>query len=108
GVQGPGSTYTPMTMLHATLAPGAAMTVPWRADFNALVYILAGAGTVGAERRPIRAGQLAVLGAGDEIRVDADPEQESRYPSLEVLVLGGLPIREPVVWGVPLVMNSRA
>jgi quercetin 2,3-dioxygenase len=108
GVEGPGSTYTPMTMLHATLAPSADMTVPWRKDFNALVYILAGTGTVGAERRPIRAGQLAVLGPGDDISVGADRAQESRYPSLEVLLLGGLPIREPVAWGGPFVMNTRA
>jgi redox-sensitive bicupin YhaK (pirin superfamily) len=108
GVRGPGSTYTPMTMLHATLAPGADMTVPWRKDFNALVYVLAGNGTVGPERRPIQAGQLAVLGAGDDITVGADRQQESRHPSLEVLVLGGLPIREPVAWGGPFVMNTRA
>jgi quercetin 2,3-dioxygenase len=108
GVEGPGSTYTPMTMLHATLAPGARMSVPWRPDFNALVYVLAGDGTVGAERRPFHSGQLAVLGAGDDVRVEAYREQEARHPSLEVLVLGGLPIREPVAWGGPFVMNTRA
>lgn len=108
GVKGPGSTYTPMTMVHATLAAGADMTVPWRQDFNALVYVLAGAGTVGAEHRPIHAGQLAVLGAGDDVSVSADRDQESRSPSLEVLVLGGKPIREPVAWGGPFVMNTRA
>src|SRR4051812_892734 len=59
GVAGPGSTYTPMTMVHATVAPGAAMTLPWRRDFNALVYILAGQGFVGDDRRPIESGQLA-------------------------------------------------
>ena len=41
-------------------------------------------GTVGAERRPIRQGQLAVLGAGDVIEVGADESQESRSPSLDV------------------------
>jgi redox-sensitive bicupin YhaK (pirin superfamily) len=107
-VSGPGSTYTPMSLVHATVSPGAAMRIPWRRDFNALVYVLAGSGTVGPERRPISAGQLAVLGAGDEVRVHADERQESRYPSLEVLVLGGRPIREPVAWGGPFVMNTRA
>ena len=67
GVDGPGSTYTPMTMVHATVAPTAELSVPWRRDFNALVYVLAGNGTVGPDRRPLRAGQLAVLGAGDEV-----------------------------------------
>src|SRR5690349_23593553 len=47
GHQGPGSTYTPITLVHATLNPGAAVTVPWRRDFNALVYVLGGHGTIG-------------------------------------------------------------
>jgi redox-sensitive bicupin YhaK (pirin superfamily) len=108
GVKGPGSTYTPMSMVHATLAPGAKMTLPWRRDFNALVYVLAGSGKVGAERRAVQSGQLAVLGAGDDVLVSADRSQDSRHPSLEVLVLGGSPIREPVAWGGPFVMNTRA
>ena len=40
---GPGDTYSPMTMVHATLAPGARLEVPWRGDYNALAYVLAGA-----------------------------------------------------------------
>ncbi len=108
GVAGPGSTYTPMTMVHATLAAGADVTLPWRTDFNALVYVLAGRGSVGEKRQPIETGQLAVLGAGDEIQVAASTHQETRTPSLDVIVLGGRPIREPVAWGGPFVMNTRA
>ncbi|MFY9916026.1 MAG: pirin family protein [Nocardioidaceae bacterium] len=108
GVAGPGSTYTPMTMVHATLAAGADLALPWRPDFNALVYVLAGRGTVGEKRQPIETGQLAVLGAGDEIEVAASTHQETRTPSLDVIVLGGQPIREPVAWGGPFVMNTRA
>ncbi len=108
GVAGPGSTYTPMTMVHATLAAGAELDLPWRRDFNALVYVLAGQGTVGTDRRSIQTAQLAVLGAGDEIQVAASTHQESRTPSLDVIVLGGRPIREPVAWGGPFVMNTRA
>ena len=47
GHAGPGSTYSPMTMVHATLSPGARLSLPWRADYNALVYVLAGQGSVG-------------------------------------------------------------
>ncbi|HEX7224417.1 MAG TPA: pirin family protein [Candidatus Limnocylindria bacterium] len=107
GHSGPGVTYTPMTLLHATLSPGAELELPWRADYNALVYVLAGAGTIGAERRPIGMGQLAVLGPGNGLRVIADPRQESRSPNLDVLVLGGRPIREPIAWAGPFVMNTR-
>src|SRR5207247_6231512 len=64
GRHGPGQTYTPMTMLHATISPGAQLELPWRPEFNALAYVLAGAGTVGSERRPIATGQLSVVGPG--------------------------------------------
>ncbi len=107
GRRGPGATYTPIAMIHATLHPGARLRLPWRKDFNALAYVLAGRGAVGAERRPVRAGQLAVFGAGDVLTIGADEQQESRSPSLEVLILGGRPIREPVAWYGPFVMNTR-
>jgi len=108
GHRGPGSTYTPMTMVHATVAPTAHLDLPWRQDFNALVYVLSGTGTVGVERRPVTTGQLAVFGPGDVVSVAAAAGQESRSPSLEVLVLGGRPIREPVAWAGPFVMNTKA
>ena len=107
GHAGPGSTYTPMTLVHATLSPGARLELPWRADYNALAYVLAGRGTVGAEGRPTRLGQLAVFGPGNALTFAADPIQESRSPNLDVLVLGGRPIREPVAWMGPFVMNTR-
>src|SRR5437764_15191030 len=68
GHRGPGDTYTPMTMVHATLSPGARLELPWRREHNALAYVLAGAGTAGVERIAVRTGQLVVYGAGDTIR----------------------------------------
>jgi redox-sensitive bicupin YhaK (pirin superfamily) len=107
GHAGPGSTYTPMTLVHATLSPGATLQVPWRADYNALAYVLAGHGSVGAEGRPARMGELAVFGPGDALTFAADQVQDSRAPNLDVLILGGRPIREPVAWMGPFVMNTR-
>ena len=107
GHEGPGVTHTPISVVHATVAPGARVRLPWRTDFNALVYVLAGRGSVGAERRPIEMGQLAVYGPGDVIEVAADDNQESRSPSLELYIMGGRPIREPVAAYGPFVMNTR-
>ncbi len=108
GHPGPGITHTPITVLHATLHPGARLELPWPRDYNALVYVLGGAGTVGAQRRPVRTGQLAVFGAGDTIEATAADQQSSREPALELYILGGQPIREPVAAYGPFVMNTRA
>jgi redox-sensitive bicupin YhaK (pirin superfamily) len=107
GHAGPGATHTPITMAHATIQPGAQLSLPWQPEYNALVYVLAGNGTVGAEGRPVRGGQLAVLGAGDRITIAASTQQDSNKPALEVVLLGGQPIREPVAHYGPFVMNTK-
>lgn len=107
GHEGPGITHTPITLLHATVAPGAEITLPWREDFNALAYVLGGRGTVGADRRPIHLGQTAVFGAGSSITFRADEQQDSDAPDLEIVLLGGQPIREPMAHYGPFVMNTR-
>ena len=108
GHRGPGSTHTPITMVHATVAAGARLELPWGRQSNALVYALSGRGFVGADRPPFSTGQLAVLGDGDTVTVEAAQVQDSRSPALEVLILGGRPIREPVAAYGPFVMNTRA
>lgn len=107
GNEGPGITHTPITLVHATVTPGAELVLPWRADFNALGYVLAGSGYAGAERRPVSTGQTVVLGAGDSLMVGADAKQDSRTEAFEVLLLGGEPIREPMAHYGPFVMNTR-
>jgi len=103
GHRGPGSTHTPIVVAHATLAPGSRLVLPWPTNFNALAYALSGAGSVGGERLPFESGQLAVFGAGDTVTLEGDPSR-----TLEVLLLGGQPIGEPVAAYGPFVMNTRA
>jgi redox-sensitive bicupin YhaK (pirin superfamily) len=108
GHRGPGATHTPISLAHATIEPGAELVLPWPRDFNALAYALSGRGTVGPGGRPLHTGQLAVFGHGDTLVLGADRPQESRFRGLDVLVLGGRPIGEPVYAYGPFVMNTRA
>ncbi|WP_354671012.1 pirin-like C-terminal cupin domain-containing protein [Streptomyces sp. MA15] len=101
---GSGVTHTPITYARASLTADARLSMPWNPAYSAMAYVLTGHGTAGEEERPIRAGQLAVFGLGDHVTVRA-----ARKPSeaLEVLLLGGLPIREPIAHYGPFVMNTR-
>lgn len=107
GHEGPGITHTPITMIHASVRPGAEVTLPWREEYNGLAYVLAGRGTVGTDRRPVRTGQTAVFGAGSALTLRADESQDAHAPDLEVVLLGGKPLREPMAHYGPFVMKDR-
>jgi quercetin 2,3-dioxygenase len=106
GVIGPGSTQTPISLMHASITPGSLLELPWNPAFNALAYVLAGSGEAGPDRRPVRTGQLVSFGSGEWLSVRADPRPDSRSDNLEVLLLGGEPIGEHVEHYGPFVMNT--
>jgi redox-sensitive bicupin YhaK (pirin superfamily) len=108
GIDGPGSTHTPIAISHVSLLPGAQLSLPWNPTYNALTYVLAGRGTVGLEPSAIGEGEMAVHVDGDFLVLAANESQDSRTQAFEVLILGGEPIREPVATYGPFVMNTRA
>jgi redox-sensitive bicupin YhaK (pirin superfamily) len=107
GHSGPGVTHTPITYAHASVSPGAQLEVAWNPAFSSLAYVLTGRGYAGVERRPVDAHQLVVFGGGDAVTVGAADSQPVDSPNLEVLLLGGLPIREPIAHYGPFLMNTR-
>jgi redox-sensitive bicupin YhaK (pirin superfamily) len=98
------ATHTPIVYQDWTLAAGADVSTSLRADHQGLVYVFGGAVRIGDEGRVIGDGQLAVLGAGDALRLRTDEgaEQDAR-----LLLLAGVPLAEPVVHYGPFVMNSQ-
>jgi redox-sensitive bicupin YhaK (pirin superfamily) len=111
GYAGPGQTWTPISLAHVSVAPGASISLPWNPAFNALAYALAGNGYAGHDRQPasLAEGTMAIFGEGDAITLRAADSQEATGTgNWEVLVLGGKPIAEPVARYGPFVMNTRA
>jgi quercetin 2,3-dioxygenase len=92
------ATRTPIAFLHWTFAPGAAIDVPMPSEHAAYVYIFEGAVRIAGRR--VEDGQLAVLGDGDRVAIEADEDAQ-------LLLLSGVPLREPVVQYGPFVMNSE-
>ena len=110
GHPGPGVTHTPITLVHATVAPGAQVRLPVaRATSTRWRYVLAGTGTVGAERRPVaHRPARGVRRRATLITSAPTSSQDGPGQELDVLLLGGQPIREPVAAYGPFVMNTRA
>ena len=104
GHAGPGSTHTPITLVHATLAPGATLELPWRPDFNALVYVLAGAGTVGADGARPHGPARRVRPRRPDHRRGASPGPAPRRSTCSSSAARRSASRSP--YG-PFVMNTR-
>ncbi|MCC6622370.1 MAG: pirin family protein [Deltaproteobacteria bacterium] len=94
-------THTPIVYQDWTLAAGADVTVDLPADHTGLVYVFEGAARVGDGL--VRDGQLAVLGAGDAVRLATPDDGSAR-----LLLLAGVPLGEPVARYGPFVMNTEA
>jgi redox-sensitive bicupin YhaK (pirin superfamily) len=102
GVQAVIQTRTPIVYQDWTLQPGADVTLPFASDLQMLVYVFEGSARVGPDGATVREGQLAILGAGDCVRLLGGTEPA------RLLLLGGVPLREPVARYGPFVMNTRA
>lgn len=104
---GSGMTHTPITYAHVTVSPGAEAKIPWNPGFTAMAYVLTGRGYAGLDNRPIGDHQLVIFGPGEHIVLRAPDAQSNDATAIDVLLLGGVPIREPIAHYGPFVMNTR-
>ena len=99
-------TRTPIMYLHYRIAPGGVATQPVPDGFNVFAYVIDGAGLFGADREQAGDGQLVLFGQdGDEVRIE-NPADASA--GLDVLLIGGVPLHEPIARYGPFVMNTKA
>jgi redox-sensitive bicupin YhaK (pirin superfamily) len=96
-------TRTPIMYLHYTIKPGGVVTQAVPSNFNIFAYVVDGRGLFGAEREQGEDGQMVLFAQdGDEVRIENDATT-----TLEVLVIGGVPLNEPVARYGPFVMNTK-
>jgi hypothetical protein len=97
-------TRTPIMYLHFSIDPGAEVVQPVPQDYNVFAYVIAGKGLFGSDRNVASSRQVVVF-ANDGGQVSIKAHSESASP-LEVLVIAGRPLNEPVARYGPFVMNS--
>jgi redox-sensitive bicupin YhaK (pirin superfamily) len=105
-------TMTPIFYLHFTLQPGAKVVQPVSKEYNSFAYIINGEALIGpAEKQKIaKAGQMIIFkddGEEVEISAPADSITTTNNSALDILLIGGLPLNEPVARYGPYVMNTK-
>jgi quercetin 2,3-dioxygenase len=102
GVKAEIETRTPILYQHFTLEPGASVVHPVPREFRVFAYPLSGTGRYGESRQAVLAQHMVVFAdEGDAVALAADNEK------LEVLLIGGVPLNEPIVRHGPFVMNTE-
>jgi redox-sensitive bicupin YhaK (pirin superfamily) len=102
GVRAVIDTHTPIVYQDWSIDPGADVTVALPREQAALVYVFEGAVRVGDGDRVVEDGRMALLGPGDAVRFRGGDNPG------RLLLLAGVPLREPVARYGPFVMNSEA
>jgi quercetin 2,3-dioxygenase len=99
-------TRTPILYQHYTIAPGGRVELPVPREWRVFAYGLAGTGSYGPTGERIGAQQMVAFADNGESVILAAPDDASE--PLEVLLIGGMPLNEPVVRYGPFVMNTEA
>jgi redox-sensitive bicupin YhaK (pirin superfamily) len=98
-------TVTPIMYLHFTLQPGGRVAQPVPRGYNAFAYVVDGAGLFGAEGERAVDGRMVMFAAdGDEVLIE-NPADASA--PLELLLIAGVPLNEPIARYGPFVMNTE-
>ncbi|BAU44403.1 pirin family protein [Leptolyngbya sp. O-77] len=98
-------TRMPMVYLHYTLQPGASILQPMPQEYNTFAYVLDGVGLFGADRERGEDGQMIIFAPDGETVAIANPEDA--LTPLDLLLIGGVPLKEPVIRYGPFVMNTE-
>jgi redox-sensitive bicupin YhaK (pirin superfamily) len=99
-------TRTPIIYLHYRIKPGGVVTQSVPTDYNAFAYLVEGAGLFGVEGERAVDGQMVMFATdGEEVRIENPADAQG---PLEVLLIAGAPLNEPIARYGPFVMNTQA
>jgi redox-sensitive bicupin YhaK (pirin superfamily) len=98
-------TRTPIAYQDWTLSPGARVVQPVPAEYEVCVYLFGGSAVLGDDGTEVGDGQLALFGPGSEVTLRCAPGAAG---PARLLLLAGVPLREPVARYGPFVMNTEA
>jgi quercetin 2,3-dioxygenase len=99
-------TRTPIIYLHYQIKPRGVATQVVPSGYNAFAYVIDGEGLFGSEVERAGDGNMVVFATdGDEVRIENPSDAKS---TLEVLLIAGVPLNEPVARYGPFVMNTEA
>ena len=99
-------TRTPIIYLHYSIKPGGVATQQASTTYNTFAYIVDGEGLFGSERERARDGQMVLFAQdGDEVRIENPSDAKE---TLDILLIGGMPLNEPIARYGPFVMNTEA
>lgn len=98
-------TRTPIMYLHYTIKPGGVVTQTVPSNFNVFAYVVDGGGLFGSERERGEDGQMVLFAPdGNQVRIENPADATT---TLDVLLIGGIPLNEPVARYGPFVMNTK-
>jgi len=96
-------TRTPIVYLHYSIKPGGVATQQVSSTYNTFAFIVDGEGLFGAERERAKDGQMVLFAQdGDEIRIE-----NPGNTTLDILLIGGMALNEPIARYGPFVMNTE-
>ncbi len=88
--------------LDITLPPQGTLCHHLPGDYCAMAYVIAGSGSFGDDDGRLHDNTtLLLFGEGDHVTAAAGPS------GLRLLLIGGRPLRQPIAWRGPIVMNSE-
>ena len=98
-------TRTPIIYLHYRIEPGGVTTQHMPNDYNAFAYLVQGEGLFGVRSERAGDGQMVLFAPdGDEVRIENPADAQK---TLEVLLIAGVPLNEPIARYGPFVMNTE-